>query len=130
MRRDLPEACRITANRLLVFFAASLLASAIPLSAGEGPRETKLRERAARLAGSLDDRALAAQVLLTGIDGKGRIDSDMAELLSRIPAGGVMLFRYNLSVDKEEIAPFLRTVSDTVISGCGIAPLLAVDHEG
>jgi beta-N-acetylhexosaminidase len=112
-----------------VFFVALLLVAAIPLFAAESPREAALRERAARLAGSLDDRALAAQVLLTGIDGNGRLDDGTAELLRRIPAGGVVLFRYNLSVAREAIAPFLGLVSGTAGSG-GIAPFLAVDHEG
>jgi beta-N-acetylhexosaminidase len=108
-----------------VFFAAFLLAAPIPLPAGE-----TLREQAALLAHSLGDSALAAQALLTGIDGKGVLRDDMAAVLRRIPAGGVMLFRYNLAVEKEKIAPFLTAVSDAINAGGGIPPLMAVDHEG
>jgi beta-N-acetylhexosaminidase len=116
---------------VFVFFAAFLLAAAIPpVPSGETLREDALRERAAQLVKRLDDRALAAQVLLTGIDGKGVPDNGMTALLRRIPAGGIMLFRYNLSVEKEKIAPFLIAVSDTIVSGGGIAPFMAVDHEG
>jgi beta-N-acetylhexosaminidase len=113
-----------------VLCAAFLLAALTPLFAGENLREDSLRERAVQMARRLDDRALAAQVLLTGIDGKGSLDRAMTALLRRVPAGGVMLFRYNLSIKKTEIAPFLKAVSDTVGSGGGIAPFMAVDHEG
>jgi beta-N-acetylhexosaminidase len=115
---------------VLPFFAAFLLPALIPLFAGESPREDALRARAVQLAKRLDDRALAAQVLLTGIDGKGSLDNGMGALLRRIPAGGIMLFRYNLSIKKTEIAPFLEAVSGAVRSGGGIAPFIAVDHEG
>ena len=115
---------------VLPFCAAFLLAVLTPLFAGENLREDPLRERAVHLARRLDDRALAAQVLLTGIDGKGSLDRAMTALLRRIPAGGVMLFRYNLSIKKTEIASFLKAISDTVDSGGGIAPFMAVDHEG
>jgi beta-N-acetylhexosaminidase len=108
-----------------VFLAAFLLAAPLRILAGE-----TLRERAALLAASLDDSNLAAQTLLTGIDGKESLRDDTAALLRRIPAGGVMLFRYNLSVEKEKIAPFLIAVSDAILSGGGIPPFVAVDHEG
>jgi beta-N-acetylhexosaminidase len=104
---------------------AAFLLSLIPLFGEASPREA-----AVLLARALDDRALAAQVLLTGIDGKGVLNGDMIALLRRIPAGGIMLFRYNLSIKKTEVAPFLKTVSDTIVSGGGIPPFMAVDHEG
>jgi beta-N-acetylhexosaminidase len=118
-------------RNILLLFAVFLLAALVPLCGEEAfVPEDPVRERAARLAKALDDWALAAQVLLTGIDGKGVLDGDMTALLRRIPAGGIMLFRYNLSVKKTEIAPFLKTVSDTVTSRSGIPPFMAVDHEG
>jgi beta-N-acetylhexosaminidase len=115
---------------VLPFFAAFLLFAPIPLFTGETSREEALRVRAVQMAKSLNDRALAAQVLLTGIDGKGSLNNGMKALLRRIPAGGILLFRYNLSVKKTEIAPFLEAVSGAVRSGGGIAPFMAVDHEG
>jgi beta-N-acetylhexosaminidase len=115
---------------VLPFLATFLLFAPIPLFAGENPREDSLREKAVQMAKRLDDRALAAQVLLTGVDGKGSLDNGMETLLRRVPAGGVMLFRYNLSVKKMEIPPFLEAVSGAVRSGGGIVPLIAVDHEG
>ncbi|MEJ5188606.1 MAG: hypothetical protein WHT84_05300, partial [Breznakiellaceae bacterium] len=47
------------------------------------------------LVESLPDEVLAAQVLLSGVDGKGRPSAAMEALLQEIPVGGVMLFRYN-----------------------------------
>jgi beta-N-acetylhexosaminidase len=116
---------------ILSFLAILVLAAAIPLfGQGLSPGAPGDRERAARMAGAMSARALAAQVLLTGIDGKGALDSGMIALLRRIPAGGIMLFRYNLAIEKKEVAPFLKAVSDTVIAGGGMAPFMAADHEG
>ncbi|MDR2245469.1 MAG: glycoside hydrolase family 3 protein [Treponema sp.] len=95
------------------------------------------REYAALLARSLDDRELAAQVLLTGIDGRGVLEDSMRALLKRVPAGGILLFKYNLSVEKAQVAPFLTAVTeaasvrqnlpDRVVT---IPPFIAADHEG
>jgi beta-N-acetylhexosaminidase len=84
------------------------------------------------MARSLEDSVLAAQVLLTGIDGKGTLGPGMRALLGEVPAGGVLLFRYNLSVRREEVAPFLAQVRAAALfrGGEGLAPLIAVDHEG
>ena len=121
---------KVMRRAVFPFCIMFLLVALIPLFAGENPRKDALRERAAQMVRDLDDRVLAAQVLLTGIDGKGALDSGMAALLRRIPAGGIMLFRYNLSIEKTEITSFLKTVSDTVGSGGGMVPFMAVDHEG
>jgi beta-N-acetylhexosaminidase len=95
------------------------------------------REYAGRLARSLDDRTLAAQVILTGIDGKGVLGDTIKALLNRVPAGGIVLFRYNLSVEKNRVAPFLAEVSaaasvrGTLPEGAvTIPPFIAADHEG
>jgi beta-N-acetylhexosaminidase len=85
------------------------------------------RERAAAIAAALDNRQLAAQVILTGIDGKGSLAPAMAALLEEIPAGGIMLFRYNVDIEKKNIASFLQSVTERV---GGIPPFMAIDHEG
>ncbi|MDR2402671.1 MAG: glycoside hydrolase family 3 protein [Spirochaetaceae bacterium] len=110
----------------------------------------KDRELASRLASALDDRLLAAQVIITGIDGREVLGESMAALLEAVPAGGIMLFAYNINTDRETISPFLencsrRIAGATVIGGdtgaagdgrdsgfgfSGIPPLIAVDHEG
>jgi beta-N-acetylhexosaminidase len=87
-------------------------------------------ERAAIIAASMDDSALAAQVLLTGIDGRGALPSAMGALLGRIPAGGVMLFRFNLNTSTEDVRRLLAETSGLIAARAGVPPFLAVDHEG
>ena len=117
--------------------------------------ETELRllhaqREAVCIAAGLDERQLAAQVIMAGIDGQGYLNRDMQVLLDECPAGGIMLFRYNLDSSPEEIQ---RLVSETsayiaartavnltdcgefsggskgMFSGC-LLPFVAVDHEG
>jgi beta-N-acetylhexosaminidase len=92
------------------------------------------RQRAERIAAAMDDRLLAGQVLLTGLDGNGTLPDAMRSLLRDISPGGVMLFRMNLNMSKERIPNFLKTVSDlAAVSGdpsVRIPPFMAVDHEG
>ncbi|GHU60778.1 glycosyl hydrolase [Spirochaetia bacterium] len=98
------------------------------------------RERAERIAAAMDDKLLAGQVLLTGLDGNGSLPDAMGSLLRDISPGAVMLFRMNLNMNKERIPGFLKTVSDlaaiSVVDGSSadgavtIPPFMAVDHEG
>ncbi|MDR0722258.1 MAG: glycoside hydrolase family 3 protein [Treponema sp.] len=105
----------------------------------EPVKETQVyREQAARLAASLDDPLLAAQVLMTGIDGKTPALSDaMKTLLRNSPPGGIMLFKYNLDTEKETIRAFLdacsgysRVALSEPDGPLCILPFIAVDHEG
>jgi beta-N-acetylhexosaminidase len=122
---------------LCIFFPPTVLEGEASGVSGGAVYEPALREYAAHLARSLDDRTLAAQVLLTGIDGKGVLGNSMKALLNRIPAGGIVLFRYNLSVEKSRIAPFLADVA-AAASARGtlnertitVPPFIAADHEG
>ena len=82
------------------------------------------------LVSSMDDSKLAAQVLLAGIEGRQSLTPAMRSLLERIPAGGIMLFRYNLDSSKAQAKVFLSEVSSLVAAGAGIPPFMAVDHEG
>jgi beta-N-acetylhexosaminidase len=80
---------------------------------------------------SMSDAELAAQVLMTGIDGDEHLSSGMVELLQKTPAGAVMLFKYNLTGDTETIKNLLKeTASYIKESGKNIPPFIAVDHEG
>jgi hypothetical protein len=95
------------------------------------------KARAAVIAESLDDRQLAAQVMMTGIDGRGSLKSDMRTLLEECPAGGIILFRYNLDTAPDEIRNLINECAALVTEGtvsaaapAGIAPFVAVDHEG
>lgn len=88
------------------------------------------RDEAGRIAASLDDASLAAQVLLSGIDGKLSLVPAMKTLLERIPAGGIMLFGYNLDSTKGEVKKLLSDTGSLVSAKTGIPPFMAVDHEG
>ncbi|MDR2758436.1 MAG: hypothetical protein LBB78_03555, partial [Spirochaetaceae bacterium] len=98
----------------------------------EDPRFPAYREQARSLAAALDDRSLAAQVIMTGIDGNGILTAPMREILREVPAGGAMLFRHNLDTDKPGIRSFTTEISRIITGGeePGLIPFIAVDHEG
>jgi beta-N-acetylhexosaminidase len=80
---------------------------------------------------SMSNKELAAQVLMSGIDGAEHLRSDMAELLQEIPTGAVMLFKYNLTGDLKTIKNLLDETSSYIKeAGKDIPPFIAVDHEG
>jgi beta-N-acetylhexosaminidase len=56
----------------------------------------------------------------------------MSLLLNEWPAGGILLFRYNLDTDSEEIKSLVRECAALVgqTGRPGIPPFVAVDHEG
>ena len=85
---------------------------------------------AARIAAALDDRQLAAQVIISGIDGKGQLTGDMKLLLSECPVGGIMLFRYNLDTDNDMIRNLIAESSAADAAVAAIPPFVAADHEG
>jgi len=88
------------------------------------------RVRAQEIAASLDDRLLATQALICGVDGMGSLPSHIKGLLAEFPAGGVMLFRYNLDTENENIANFVGEAVSLIKGESGISPFVAVDHEG
>jgi len=88
------------------------------------------RVLSAEIADSLDSRLLAAQVLICGIDGRGALPPHIKELLAEFPAGGVMLFRYNLDSENEGIANLVDDTVSLVKEKSGVPPFIAVDHEG
>jgi beta-N-acetylhexosaminidase len=87
-----------------------------------------MRREAARIAAGLDDRQLAAQVIISGIDGKGHLTADMRMLLTECPAGGIMLFRYNLDADNDAIRDLIAEAVEA--ASAAVPPFVAVDHEG
>jgi beta-N-acetylhexosaminidase len=86
--------------------------------------------QAREIASSLDDRSLAAQVLICGIDGKGKLPAHMKEILREVPAGAVILFRYNLDSGNDEIRALIAETASLIQHEAGIAPFISVDHEG
>jgi beta-N-acetylhexosaminidase len=89
-----------------------------------------VRVRASEIAASLDDRLLAAQVLMSGVDGRGALPPHIRVLLDEFPAGGIMFFRYNLDTDNDSIRSLLAETGSFISQKAGIPPFLAVDHEG
>jgi beta-N-acetylhexosaminidase len=86
-----------------------------------------IRKMAASIAASLDDRALAAQVIMSGVDGRTHVSEGMRQILADCPPGAIMLFKYNLSTPKDEVRGFLDECRSAVGA---IPPLMAADHEG
>jgi beta-N-acetylhexosaminidase len=86
--------------------------------------------RATAIASSLDNRLLAAQALICGIDGKGRLPLHMITLLTECPAGGVILFRYNLDTGNEDIRNLIEQTASLIRDESCLSPFIAVDHEG
>ena len=102
----------------------------IPFSAFADPDGDPAADFALELAASLNNSDLAAQVLLTAIDGKQNLVPAMRSLLQKIPAGGLMLFRFNLDTSKAEVKALLSGSAVLVAERTGIPPFMAVDHEG
>jgi len=86
--------------------------------------------RAEQIASSMDNRLLAAQVFICGIDGRGSLPPHMKSLLKESPPGGVMLFRYNLDTDNDSIRSLISQTVSLVTDEASITPFIAVDHEG
>jgi len=87
-------------------------------------------DKASDIAASLSDSGLAAQVLLTGIDGKQNLTPAMRALLERFPAGGIILFRYNLDTSRGEVKALLSEAAGIAAAKTGVPSFMAVDHEG
>jgi beta-N-acetylhexosaminidase len=101
--------------------------------------DQSVRQAALRIVAAMDDRQLAAQVIISGIDGKGHLTQGMKTLLTECPAGGIMLFRYNLDTDDEAIQGLITETTTLVATEntieidqtiASILPFVAVDHEG
>jgi beta-N-acetylhexosaminidase len=82
------------------------------------------------MAASMDEGLLASQTLIAGLDGNSSLSGAMEATLRESPPGGLMLFKYNLGAGKEEVRSFLARSSGIVSEACGVAPFIAVDHEG
>jgi beta-N-acetylhexosaminidase len=96
----------------------------------EGAFYARCRVQAELLATSLDDRLLAAQVIMAGMDNKNYLSGDMKLILREIPPGAIVFFKYNLNTGKDEVRSFLKDCSELTFAVSGLTPFLAVDHEG
>jgi beta-N-acetylhexosaminidase len=89
-----------------------------------------LQVRAYEIASAMDEKLLASQVLVSGIEGKGKLSEAMRTLLLESPPGGVMLFRYNLDTDNDSIRALVAQTVNIIVEESGVPPFMAVDHEG
>jgi len=88
------------------------------------------RLRAMEIASSLDDRCLVSQLFISGIEGNGSLSEKMNDLLKNIPAGGIMLFGYNLKSDSETVRSYMTDIITLIVDESGIPPFISTDHEG
>src|SRR2546428_10962735 len=70
-------------------------------------------------------RRTAAQLFMVGLPGP-RLDAATRGFLAEHPPGGVILFKRNVRSG----AQLRRLVDEIHATGAGIAPLVAIDHEG
>ncbi|MDR0720153.1 MAG: glycoside hydrolase family 3 protein [Treponema sp.] len=88
------------------------------------------RQTAARIAASMDDDTLVSQLIMVALDNKNYVSAETKTMLTRYPAGAIMLFKYNLNTDKDAVRSFISSCAGLVESLSGVAPFMAVDHEG
>jgi beta-N-acetylhexosaminidase len=99
--------------------------------------EESLRERASVIAASLNDSELAGQVIMTAVDGKGRLYDASRNRLRTVKPGAVLLFKANVDSPKSDIATLNAEIGSYASLAVGseadpvlLPPLIAVDHEG
>jgi beta-N-acetylhexosaminidase len=92
-------------------------------------RRTEYLQQAALLAGSMRKKTLCAQVLLTAVDGREAASERTLRLLTDVPAGGIILYAYNVSSNPEKARIFIEELC-RCISGVSLPPFVAADQEG
>jgi beta-N-acetylhexosaminidase len=86
--------------------------------------------RASSIASRLDTDRLAAQLILSAVDGRETLPEKTRALLMEIPPGGIMLFRYNVNAGSARAAALAGRIRETVREASGIDPFIAADQEG
>jgi len=121
---------RFLGGILLIFFLTSCFGRVLTQTENKNAVIDPLRAKALETASSMDNRLLSAQILISGIDGAEGLSDNMIELFTAIPAGGIMLFRYNLNTDNAAIQERLAQIKSLIKNESNIPPFFAVDHEG
>ena len=116
-------------RKLLPVLSASVLVLACSSPAARprpDPEDAAAAAIAERLVAGMSDAEAAAQLLLTGVDGSASLGRRSAELLSRVPVGGTMLFKYNLGKGPAAAA---RLAGDIRSATAGpVPPFVAADR--
>lgn len=121
-----------------VLILASLVSSCLPgdppVPAASAPPPDPWgahRERARGLAAGLSLETACAQLIMTGISGRGVLDQSSRLLLSDLPAGAVILFGFNIPPEARDLKPAIDQAQEIArTAGAGIPLFIAVDHEG
>jgi beta-N-acetylhexosaminidase len=104
------------------------------VEAPEKTAEHVLWEEASAIAASFNDSELAGQVIMTAVDGKGRLHDASRNRLRTVKPGAVLLFKANLDGPRSDIQALtgeIRSYAPVVRGGeFSLPPFIAVDHEG
>ena len=101
----------------------------------EAPRDWRqnineeYRLRAEQIVASMDRSTLAAQVLLTSVDGMDRVHESIKQLLVNVPPGGIILYSFNMSFTMDLTCNFIEELTHC-IADVSVPPFIAADQEG
>jgi beta-N-acetylhexosaminidase len=119
----------IKKNSIMAALSVLLLSSTVFGSSSSAAPASKYALRAAEIADSMDIKLLAAQLILSAVNGKGTVPENTRQLLAKIPVGGVALFGYNITPDQEKNRIFNEELFN-YLSGKTLPPFIATDQEG
>jgi beta-N-acetylhexosaminidase len=134
MARSAPRALFIVIAFVVLSAASCREARAVLDRGAAAARDAEIDAAARSAAAALDDRSLAAQVLMAGVDGVSGLSPASAAALREVPAGAVMLFKYNLGRGEGAARSLASSIEAAVLgslpAGSPVPPFVAVDHEG
>ena len=114
----------------------SLVLSVISASCARGPvtvipEDVYLAREARAVAATLTTEEKAAQVLMTGIDGKESFAPWLYDHFRGTVPGAILLFRHNIADSASGVSCYLRDCDRAFFAlGSSVPPVFAIDHEG
>ena len=118
----------------IAFLSLSLFILAVSCARGRVtviPEDVYLAREARAVADSLTTEQKAAQVLMTGIDGKESFAPWLSDRFRGTVPGAILLFRYNIAGSASGVSGYLRDCDRAFFAlGSSIPPVFAIDHEG
>jgi beta-N-acetylhexosaminidase len=114
----------------------SLILAALATSCARGrvtviPEDAYLAREARAVAATLTTEEKAAQVLMTGIDGKDSFAPRLYGHFRGTVPGAILLFRYNIADSASGVDGYLRDCDRAFFAlGSSVPPIFAIDHEG